>query len=333
MKTRKIGNDSVSAIGLGCMGMSWAYGDRNDEESVRTLERALEIGVNFWDTADLYGSGDNELLLAQVLKTRRDEVFLATKFGNVYDRSLTSHQDQVAAEAPWIIDGTPGYVRRAFEASVKRLGVDVVDLYYQHRVDPEVPIEETVGAMAELVQEGKVRYLGLSEASAESLRRAVKVHPIAALQTEYSLWERSVEEEILPTCRELGIAFVPYSPLGRGFLTGEIKRFEDLPEDDYRRHTPRFQGENFDKNLDIVREVERIAGAKGVTTAQVALAWLLAKGEDVLPIPGTKKVRYLEQNAAAIDVTLTPEEIAALEALAPTAGSRYPEHLMRFVNV
>jgi aryl-alcohol dehydrogenase-like predicted oxidoreductase len=315
------------------MGMSWAYGDRNDEESVRTLERALEIGVNFWDTADLYGSGDNELLLAQVLKTRRDEVFLATKFGNVYDRSLTSHQDQVAAEAPWIIDGTPGYVRRAFEASVKRLGVDVVDLYYQHRVDPEVPIEETVGAMAELVQEGKVRYLGLSEASAESLRRAVKVHPIAALQTEYSLWERSVEEEILPTCRELGIAFVPYSPLGRGFLTGEIKRFEDLPEDDYRRHTPRFQGENFDKNLDIVREVERIAGAKGVTTAQVALAWLLAKGEDVLPIPGTKKVRYLEQNAAAIDVTLTPEEIAALEALAPTAGSRYPEHLMRFVNV
>lgn len=323
---------SVGEIGLGCMGMSWGYGDRNDDESLRTLARALELGVTFWDTADLYGAGSNETLISETLQKHRDLIFLATKFGNVYDRSLTSHQDQVAANSPWIVDGTPEYVRKCVDRSLQRLGIEQIDLYYQHRVDPLVPIEETVGAMAELVKAGKVKHLGLSEASAATVRRANQVHPIAALQSEYSLWERSVEEEILPTCVELGVTFVPYSPLGRGFLTGQIKRFEDLPEDDYRRNMARFQGENFEKNLDIVKVVEAIAAEVGATSAQVALAWVLSKGENVVPIPGTKKVRYLEQNVGAQNVTLSPEQIARLEDIGPTAGERYPVAVMKYVN-
>lgn len=312
--------------------MSWGYGDRNDDESLRTLARALELGVTFWDTADLYGAGSNETLISETLQKHRDLIFLATKFGNVYDRSLTSHQDQVAANSPWIVDGTPEYVRKCVDRSLQRLGIEQIDLYYQHRVDPLVPIEETVGAMAELVKAGKVKHLGLSEASAATVRRANQVHPIAALQSEYSLWERSVEEEILPTCVELGVTFVPYSPLGRGFLTGQIKRFEDLPEDDYRRNMARFQGENFEKNLDIVKVVEAIAAEVGATSAQVALAWVLSKGENVVPIPGTKKVRYLEQNVGAQNVTLSPEQIARLEDIGPTAGERYPVAVMKYVN-
>jgi aryl-alcohol dehydrogenase-like predicted oxidoreductase len=325
MKTRELGKSGlkVSAIGLGCMGMSEFYGASDDAESIATLERALDIGVTFWDTADMYGSGANEVLLSKVLATRRDEVTLATKFGNVRgpDGSFVG------------IDGRPEYVRAAADASLRRLGVDVIDLYYQHRVDPNVPIEETVGAMAELVAAGKVRYLGLSEASAETIRRAAAVHPIAALQTEYSLWTRDLEAEILPAIRELGIGLVPYSPLGRGFLTGRFRTPEDLPADDWRRLNPRFQGENFAANTAIADRVRELAEAKGRTPAQLALAWLLSRGEDVVPIPGTRSIARLEENAAAVDVVLTDEELRTLtEGLPEAAGTRYPEASMRAVD-
>lgn len=333
MKQRKIGDRLVGEIGLGCMGMSWAYGSGATEEDAHAvLRRALELGVNHWDTADLYGAGENEKLIAPVLKQRREEVFLATKFGNVYDRSLTVHQDQVAANAGWIVDGTPEYARKAIDLSLQRLGVDHVDLYYLHRVDPVVPIEETVGAMADFVKAGKVRYIGLSEVAANTLRRAHSTYPIAAVQNEFSLWTRDFEEDELPLTREFDIAFVPYSPLGRGFLTGEIKSLDDLAADDWRRNNPRFQGENFAKNLEIVERVKAIAEAKEATPAQIALAWTLAKADNVLPIPGTKRIKYLEDNVGASSVELTAAEVKELDDILPPEGLRYPETAMSFVK-
>ncbi len=328
METRRLGRNGpeLSALGLGCMGMYEFYGARDDAESIATIHRAIELGITFLDTADVYGYGDNEILVGKAIRGLRGKVFLATKFGIV--RSKTDPNVRG-------VNGSAAYVRAACDASLKRLGVEVIDLYYQHRVDPNVSIEETVGAMAELVRAGKVRHLGLSEASAQTIRRAHKVHPIAALQTEYSLWTRDPEDEILPATRELGIAFVAYSPLGRGFLTGQIKRFEDFAPDDYRRNSPRFQGENFRKNLELVQRVEQIAEEKKCTPSELALAWLLAQGDDIIPIPGTKRRKYLEENAGALNVKLTPQDLRRIEEVAPhgaAAGNRYSETMMALVN-
>ena len=328
MKTRQLGRSglTVSALGLGCMGMSDFYGSQNDAESTRTLHRALALGVTFFDTADMYGPHKNEELLGRAFKGKREHVVLATKFGIQRDLNDPAKRG---------INGRPEYVQAACEASLKRLGTDHIDLYYQHRVDPNTPIEDTVGAMSRLVEAGKVRYLGLSEAAPATLRRAVAVHPIAALQTEYSLWSREPEDEIMPVLRELGVGFVPYSPLGRGFLTGQITRFEDLDADDYRRHTPRFQGENFQKNLDLVARINDLARQKHCTASQLALAWVLAQGEDIVPIPGTKRVAYLEENLGALEVELSVAELAQLNEIAPkgaAAGSRYPEAALAAVN-
>jgi len=328
MRQRKLGHSSltVSALGLGCMGMSEFYGHRDDPESIAVIHHALDLGVNFLDTADAYGVGRNEELVGTAIKGRRHEVTLATKFGNVRD-----------AGGRWLgINGHPEYVRQACEASLRRLNVESIDLYYQHRVDRSVPIEETVGAMARLVEEGKVRFLGLSEAAPATIRRAHQTHPISALQTEYSLWSRDPEDEIIPTCRELGISFVAYSPLGRGFLTGKIQSLDDLAPDDWRRNMPRFVGDNFQKNLDLVRHVQELAAAKGCKPSQIALAWVLAQGGDMLPIPGTTRRGHLEENLAALEIGFTPDDLARINEIAPkgvAAGDRYAEMAMKVVNL
>ncbi len=328
MKTRILGSSgaAVSAVGLGCMGMSDFYGSSDDVASLALLEKAVELGVSFWDTADMYGTGHNEMLISQVLRHHRDEIFIATKFGNM--RRLDG--------AMLGINGSPDYVKSACDMSLKRLGVDHIDLYYQHRVDPNVPIEDTVGAMADLVKAGKVRFLGLSEASAQTIRKANAVHPIAALQTEYSLWTRDPEGEILDTCRELNVAFVAYSPLGRGFLTGQVTQPDELEANDFRKNNPRWREENLKQNLALVDKIKEIAAAKNCTPAQLALAWDLGQGEDIIPIPGTRREKYLRDNIGAVDVTLTADDLATLDAAFPlgaAAGTRYHETMMNRVNI